>query len=427
MDKENKKSGPGYWLYLHPYVYVSVKKDRAVLYNTLNYKMLEYPINSPMFKLIKRLNTPSNLYVIKIGEIDSQTSEFVNQIRRLYFGDVIDIALSKRKPIQFKPILNLQKTLDSLSKEDGKSRVLSHDEIPDYLNSMTLYINNYCRHSCSICHDGYKQFPCCHKGGKTRNRVTREHINTLLDQVKTSTLHKLTIIGGDIFAYPGFEDLVEYLNGASIIKAYHFFYLHIEDRPGFFKLMKKGNNKLVVTAHFPLDTGRFADAMGILSRSLKTGHFEFQFVVQNEADIESSEALVSKYRIDQYQLVPYFNGGNLDFFHEYVFLDRESIVEGTPEMNDILARGVLNTSDFKKLTILSDLSVHANLNHPKIGKLAKNHIMELIYKELHQGKSWTKIRKHVKPCKSCSFNALCPPISNYEYAIGQYNLCHIMQ
>lgn len=220
---------------------------------------------------------------------------------------------------------------------------------------------------------------------------------------------------------------MEYLNGTVIIKTYHFHYLHIEDRTGFFKFSKEGNNKLLVTAHFPIDIDRFARTMDILIRSRMTGHIDFQFVVQKEADIESAEDLVSKYRIDRYQLVPYFNGGNLDFFREYVFLDRDSILESQPGMNDILTRNVLNSSDFKHLHILSDQSFHANLNHPKIGKLGENHIMEIIYKELHHGKSWTKIRKHVNPCKSCAFNSLCPPISNYEYAIGRYNLCHIKQ
>jgi pseudo-rSAM protein len=94
-------------------------------------------------------------------------------------------------------------------------------------------------------------------------------------------------------------------------------------------------------------------------------------------------------------------------------------------MNDILSQTVLNTHDFKKLMVLSDKSIHANLNNPKIGTLGEDHIMDLVYKELHRGKSWTKVRKYVKPCKSCVFNALCPPISNYEYAIGQYDLCHM--
>ncbi len=49
------------------------------------------------------------------------------------------------------------------------------------------------------------------------------------------------------------------------------------------------------------------------------------------------------------------------------------------------------------------------------------------YKEMYRGKSWRRIRKKVEPCKKCTFEALCPPLSNYEYALGANNLCHIRE
>ncbi|MCP4215580.1 MAG: hypothetical protein GY765_13080 [bacterium] len=49
----------------------------------------------------------------------------------------------------------------------------------------------------------------------------------------------------------------------------------------------------------------------------------------------------------------------------------------------------------------------------------------LIYKQLVGRSSWTRVRKNVTPCKSCLFCNICPAISNYEYAIGQYSLCSI--
>ncbi len=427
LEFENNQGSRNYWFYLYPYVYVSVKKDRAILYNTLNYRMLEYRCGTSIYKLVKRLDADSNLYVIKIkaSEIDEGTGEFINQIRDLYFGDVIDTALSTQKPIQLKPILNLEKTLDELAIGDEKTRVLVHDEIPDYLNIITLYINSRCNQSCSICPTAYKQFSCCCKRNGDEKRLDKEDIATLITQVRTGNLHKFNIIGGNLFHYPMLEELVMDLNASRIIKDYHFHYLNIEDRPAFFTLMRDNGNQVTVTVHFPVPLDGFAAKMEVLEKYQIVGQSNFQFVVQNEKDIELSEVLISKSRIENYQLVPYFNGDNLDFFREAVFLDRDSILESQPQMNDILERTVLNRSDFKKLGVLSDKSVHANLNNPKIGTLGNEHIMEIIYKELHKGKSWTKVRKRVKPCKSCAFNALCPPISNYEYAIGRYNLCNI--
>ena len=166
--------------------------------------------------------------------------------------------------------------------------------------------------------------------------------------------------------------------------------------------------------------------MEILKKSQMTNKFNFHFVIKSEKDIDRTEALISEFNVADYRFIPYFNGNNMDFFQKNIFINRESILESQPEMHDILASTVLNTSDFKKLIILSDRSIHANLNNTKIGTLGEDHIMDLVYKELHGGKSWTKVRKNVAPCKSCAYNALCPPISNYEYVIGQYNLCNIM-
>jgi pseudo-rSAM protein len=422
IDFENMRRGTDYWFFLHPFVYVSVKKDNAVLYNTLSRNLLEYRRGSIQYNLVKRLDHNSNLYVIKIkaAEIDSTTDEFITQIKNLYFGDVMDTALSSQKPIQLKPILNLQRTLESLTIEAGRTRLMENDDIPDYLNIITLYINDECSQSCAVCMDAYKQFLCCHKRNGAKKLLLKEDITLLIDQIRTCNLHKFNITGGNLFAYPGLEELVRFLNGTGMIKEYYFHYLNIENQPDFFKSVQEGNNQITVTAHFPIDRKSFAGKMEILRRHLPVSKENVHFILQNETDIRFAEELISTFQLDRTQLVPFFNGDNIDFFQKYVFLDRESILQGHPEINDILVRSVLNTSEFKKLNILSDKSIHANLNNPKIGRLGKDHVMEILYKELHKGKSWTKVRKHVKPCKSCTFHALCPPISNYEYAMGRY-------
>ena len=50
---------------------------------------------------------------------------------------------------------------------------------------------------------------------------------------------------------------------------------------------------------------------------------------------------------------------------------------------------------------------------------------EAVYKEIRSGNSWRLVRKKIKICQDCLYNQLCPPLSNYEYAIGKNNLCHV--
>ncbi len=430
MKPKKEESSPNtrnYWLYLHSFVHLSVKKKRAVLYNTLNYQLLEYPNASPIFSLLRRLGSDTNLYVIKIKatDIDPTIDSFINQIRELFFGDLVDTSLSAKKPIQLKPILKLQNTFDYLTDKDVKSRSLVNDEIPDYLNTVTLYLNNTCSQSCHLCQDGYQQFLCCHKEQESVERISMETLQTLRQQTQNSNLFKLNIVGGDIFSYPLLGEAMRLLNSIPVLKEYVLHYLNIRDIPSYFNLWREGNSKLIILVHFPLSQEILDRQMAILENHFIMKQVEVRFILQDEGDMTEAESIITRFHLRQYRFVPYFNGENIAFFKNNVFLTRDSLLAGKPEMNDILARTVLNTVNFKKLTVFSDRFVYANVNHPPIGVLGQDHLMEIVYNALHHGRSWTSVRKHVTPCKSCAFNELCPPISNYVYAIGQYNLCHI--
>ncbi|MBE9468407.1 MAG: hypothetical protein IMY72_08845 [Bacteroidetes bacterium] len=52
-------------------------------------------------------------------------------------------------------------------------------------------------------------------------------------------------------------------------------------------------------------------------------------------------------------------------------------------------------------------------------------LYDAVYREMNIGKNWFKLRTNTKPCCNCLYNTLCPPISNYEYALGKYNLCNV--
>jgi pseudo-rSAM protein len=424
---ENNHNTQSYWLYLHPYVHLSVKKERALLYNSLNYHLLEYPKDSPVFPLLKRLASHHNLYVIhiKAKDITPTIATFIEQIRQFFCGDILDTALSTKKPLQLKPILNLQKTLQTLTMENDSPRSLTGDEIPDYLNTITLYMNDLCSKSCSMCQDGYKQWINCRQGKKHHHEITIDNLQTLIQQTQNSKLFKLNITGGDLFSYSFLVEAMQLLNPIPVLKVYYLHYLNIQAHPSFFKLLHDGNNRLALLVHFPVSMDILDQHMAILKEQEVMKLVDVRFIIENETHMDVAHSLISHFQLQRYRYIPYFNGKNLAFFQEHVFLNRAGILESEPQMNDILARTVLNTSNFKKLTIFNDLSVYPNVNFPKIGELGRHHLMALVYKALHHSPSWTIVRPHVAPCKSCTFNQLCPPISNYESTIGQYNLCHI--
>ncbi|MEN8122291.1 MAG: SPASM domain-containing protein [Bacteroidota bacterium] len=155
--------------------------------------------------------------------------------------------------------------------------------------------------------------------------------------------------------------------------------------------------------------------------------YSFDFKIEKEQDVEIFENAINQLNIENNAFHPYYNGNNIELFEQAVYLNKEDIFEAKPTQKDIFARQVINQLNFGKLYILPDASVYSNLNKPKLGNLNKHSIHELVHKEMYKHKNWFKLRKNVKPCRSCVYSLLCPSISNYEYAIGKYNLCHVWE
>jgi len=123
------------------------------------------------------------------------------------------------------------------------------------------------------------------------------------------------------------------------------------------------------------------------------------------------------------QLIPIFNGDNLHFFEDNVFMGQEDFDNVFITKREIFSNQSINNNDFGKLTVLPDGSVYANVNMEKLGTV-KDSPYSIVHKELTEGNSWLRIRD-MKPCCDCVYQWLCPSPSNYEPAIGKPNLCHI--
>jgi len=56
--------------------------------------------------------------------------------------------------------------------------------------------------------------------------------------------------------------------------------------------------------------------------------------------------------------------------------------------------------------------------------IATDTFYQLISNELVHNYAWKRTRTK-SPCKMCVYQFLCPPPSNYEYALKCNNLCHV--
>ncbi|MCP4157908.1 MAG: radical SAM peptide maturase, partial [bacterium] len=420
-------------LYLHPYVHLNVKKDRAVVYNTLKGSLMEFSrkAHPEAFALLKKLNRDQNLYVIQLDhkKISPQINEFIESLRRSFSGDITAASRSNGKPIQFKPILKLEDPTETeqLYSVKPKMKILPGDKLGEYLNSFNLYINESCTLDCDFCSTAYRQFHCCYRKqaeGKNKN-ISLSRVTTLCRQLEKTNLMHLNILGGNILLHQDLESITAILNKAPFQKNWYLHWRNLAQKESLPVALSEGKNGLHLICRAPVEKEAFKTVLDIVSQNGCTA--VYHFVLASEKDFTAAEAMVQEFGLEDCEFHPFYisGDGNIDFFKENIFIDRDSIKESALSMQDVFARATLNTLNFKQMTMMCDGRIYANVNHPLLGKFPEISIPELIKKEMIQGQSWGRTRKNVMPCKSCPYNALCPPVSNYEYNLKRYNLCNI--
>lgn len=146
---------------------------------------------------------------------------------------------------------------------------------------------------------------------------------------------------------------------------------------------------------------------------------EFEFIEKNITD---------NFNKFSYKFQPFYTGDNIDFFKDSVFLEMDDIFVKKFKLKDLLSKTILNLNNFGKLTLLYNDLIYSNINESELGDVNKLDFNYLIRKALSNSNfGWIQSRCKVEPCSACQYNAFCPPISNYEYAIGKYNLCHVWE
>ncbi len=421
MNKKQKQKK--YWFILDNYVHVSVKRNSVMFYNSLTGKILEYNGSEAVLKLVKRLHSPKNLLVTRITEkelLNPEISQFVSHIRGYFMGDLIDTSLTKRKPIQMMPYTKVHKDVEVIRKTPARS---VGEHMMQYLVEISLYINRACSLDCAICGSAYKQFFCCTRTKYGKVELNIQSIRDLFRQVQGAPLVRVNILGGDIFKFSKPEELLVLLKGLSFKKVFYTHYMNLFQQEEKFGLFPADSSSFSILVTFPVEENQWKASIDVLrAHEIKA---EFLFIVGSEKDVTRAEELISSFCLDNYSFRPFFNGNNLDFFERNIFLDKEDLQEAKPTDKEIHARQLVNPFHFGRLTVLSNGHIHANVNTSRLGTLEKNNMHEAVYKEMYGGKNWRRIRKRAAPCKSCTFSALCPPLSNYEYVIGRNNLCHI--
>lgn len=407
----------GYWFYLEPYVHVVVRRDAALLYNTVNGERIETSDPDPL-KLIRALQHYMNQGVIYLDEETHSQKEiktFIEEVREKYIGDIIDVTLFPEKPIQFTPIPKLYK---GTVRQKSDPLELPAENILSYVQFIYLKINNGCGLSCSDCPYAYLQNFHCSSRGATEMYIHQiEQIKQILD---TIPLQRLYITGGNIFKHSGFVEIIKLFEKVKDYCTFGFHYLNMPEKQILEQLV---GYHLELFIPPPYDVGKIQKYVQELDQYEL--NYLIKLAVTSSDDVTAYHQLAEIFPEHSMIPEPLFTGNNYAFFDESIFLDREDIFESPIPMHQIFANQILNKNFFGSLYVESDGTVRSNPNNKgMLGNIFESSLYSIIAEELIHNHSWKKIRNK-KPCSECLYNALCPSVSNYELALNRYDLCHI--
>lgn len=404
-----KKNTTKYWFNLNSETFLWKSNKEVLLYNTSVQKSLTFINNDDLNAIVTKLQDIDNLYCLELSEFEINSdvlNAFIKNSVDSGFGNLQKAKEGEKKPAFFVPVLKLQ---NKMKKVDHY--VKSNDNMLSYLHEIDIYVNE--------------------KEDRDLNSSVKPSIITnipfadllaFIDSfINISSVNTVNICGENLFKYPSIEQLIEELSQTKVTRIIHLKQEHILDNSECLLLWqsKIAQIKIIVEPGFVPD--KIIPVINLVrSEKLSTA---WQFNITSEQDYEKAEDIIDSQEIEDYEIIPVYNGSNQNFFEEFIYLTEEDIQSSLLTKREIFAHQALNTNNFGKLIIRADGTVYANLYQPPLGTI-KNPINKMLLKELSGNSSWLKIRD-MAPCNNCIYKWLCPSPSDYELALGKPDLCHV--
>ena len=381
-----KKETTNYWFKIEPYVHISIVNSNVLLYNTFDGSFIESK-DIEIVKLLKETLLKENCGVVLLTaeryNLDN-IRKFIMELRAKYMGDIIDIELSKSKPVQIMPFTSLVNTQELFKKQNfptGK-------KILEYLSEISIYVDY---------------------------NTNIMDLNSFLKSLPN--ISPVNIIG-NLKDVANYKELLLVLDQFPSLKKITCNYSNVISlQPEFVN-----NFSYSILINYPIDISKWNYSRRLLlNQSIP---FECIFEVTSMDNYSQINKFIEEFGIEKHQLKPVYTGDNIDFFKENVFLTKDDILSTPLSISDFFINQSMNIFDFGKIAIMSNGDIYANVNYPILGNIHTHSIYEIISKELEEGRSWLRIRNQA-PCNTCLYQWFCPSPSNYEIAIGRPNLCHV--
>jgi pseudo-rSAM protein len=311
----------------------------------------------------------------------------------------------EKRPVSLKPILKVQ---DKKGFYEIKHAKGIKGEILQNLHELIFYINGSRYGSNEYFKQHIFPFSDCPD-------LDSSKIQSFIRNSRNIFLSNINLVGNP-FLYPDFEKCLNHIADFSIQCTVH---VMIQDFLDNMQKMKEINypDKM----QFKILVDHVFDISQLQDISVPFSIMVFVFSEESYSQIFNFfESFSTDHNV---QIVPLYNGKNLDFFESNVFVEQEDLENIDLTKDEIFIRQALNIGDFGKLTVMPDANIYANVNDSLLGSIDDSPY-SIVYKEFTEGKSWFRLRDE-EPCNNCVYQWLCSSPSNYEIAIGRPNLCHV--
>lgn len=403
-----------FWFYIEPYVLFFKKGEKALFYNTLDYTILKIKITPELLEIMEKLEENKCILLEESVLLQPAISTFLEQLRTHYLGDKIIATAASVRPALFQPIINNQREFRRVTKNES---VKTDTWVMDYLEELYIGLNGVVE----------EKFPECYKQTlyfiKSDYCLQTSALLSFLENVPDLQINQINLFGGDVLSHPDFNTILRFLRSKT--HRIHLFYRYDYWKPEYNIPFKEENYSLtIIVPLWEYEEELFNKKK--LSFEKSNIAPKWVFLVHTEAEYTKAIRLVSDFSHTAVKVIPVYTGDNLEFFKAYVFTEETDLTKFQLNKREIYTRQKFNPRDFGRLSILPDGKIYANVNFDNLGEIYTDHIQTILYKELQEGQSWLRIRDKA-PCRDCVYQWLCPPPSNYEIALGKYNLCHLSE
>ena len=402
-----KQNQTTYWLSILPSTFIFEGDKYVLFYETYFKKKIITKKTNNIEKIRKKIQNINQLYCVLINQKDLEQSDIKDWIKQMsnnYMAELYPAICSK--PVTIPPIM---KCHEELRGDINESNILV------LLNELTFHINGLCSQKCDLCSKYKKQFNCCYKN---QGELPLEAIKNILNSILYTTPSlKINFNGGNIFLYSQIMDLLEYLKQNQLKSNIYLHYINWNEN--YYQDIYSCNIYLHIFVNFPIQV----DFLKILISHNKEldKRIKFNFIITSEEEIETLQIIINQFKIENYSVLPFYDGTNQPFFEKYVYIGENEIQEESPSKKDIYKRQKFNMNDMGKLSISSDGKYFSNLNFQSLGSIDDN-ICSIIQKEWKEGKAWKRTRNQ-KPCTECIYQYICPSPSNYDLILNKIDLC----